>query len=79
MRCCALLFISIAIAATMSYAVAESAGVKRATRNERIKQYAREYELKCKPQLICAGDCQDLYEFLHREGVDVSGPCSARR
>jgi hypothetical protein len=74
-----LLLSLIVIAATMLSSVMESAANRRASRKDRVDYYSQVYAGKCKPQLLCSSECQDIYDFLRREGVDVGGPCVAGR
>jgi hypothetical protein len=73
MKCGAVVFTLVLMAALAC--VTDAWAAKRASRTERIKQYTQTYQSTCKPQLICTPDCQDLYDLLHREGIDVGGPC----
>jgi len=68
-----LIFTSVTIA-TLAW-MTDASAAKRASKTERITQYTQAYQSSCKPQLICTPDCQDLYDVLHREGIDVGGPC----
>jgi hypothetical protein len=73
MRRSALLLIL--MAAAMQSSTMNASAEKRGSRTERVREYAQQYQQICKPQLICTGDCQDLYDVLLREGVNVGGPC----
>jgi hypothetical protein len=47
-------------------------------RVDRVKYYTQKYQQECRPQLLCTAECRDLYDFLHREGIDLGGPCGPR-
>jgi hypothetical protein len=68
-------FLLTLIAAAMLPFVTDASATLRGSRTERIKEYTKLYQQSCKPSPLCTRDCQDLYDFLRREGVDVGGPC----
>lgn len=67
--------ISVAIA---SMSCSDAATFSKRGRIDRVKYYTQKYRQECKPQLVCTAECQDLYDFLRREGVELGGPCGPR-
>jgi hypothetical protein len=72
----------VTIAASASTMIAtisssEAAPFSKRGRIDRVKYYTQKYQQECKPQLLCTAECQDVYDFLRREGIDVGGPCAA--
>jgi hypothetical protein len=48
----------------------------KADREERFEVERKEYEYKCKAQLICSVECGEIYVELSRAKVEVAGPCA---
>jgi hypothetical protein len=73
-------FLLTLIAVTVLLSVMDASAQTRGSKLERIKLYTKFYQDNCKPSPLkpsplCTAQCQDLYDFLRREGVDVGGPC----